>query len=129
MKLISYFCGMIEEQQDILRELFLTEEFQEFYDSQPLKVQEKFDYVMNIIRREQVLTEKFVKYLKNFDIYEMRVGLGNNEYRSIMFAVDHDNVMQATKVILLNGFLKKSNSDYSKQVKRAKNILKRFTTE
>ena len=46
------------------------------------------------------------------------------EYRTILFAMDHENVIQATKIILLNGFLKKSSKDYNKQVKKANNILK-----
>jgi hypothetical protein len=57
---------------------------------------------------------------------EMRVSLGFNEYRTILFAVDHENVIQSTKIILLNGFIKKSSKDYDKQVKKAINILNKL---
>lgn len=62
--------------------------------------------------------------LENTDLYELRVSLGNNEYRTILFAIDASNVIEATKIILLNGFQKKSTKDYDKQIKRAIRILK-----
>ncbi len=53
----------------------------------------------------------------------MRVSIGSNEYRTILFAIDHDNVIEARKIVLLNGFLKKSSKDYRKQIDIAKTIL------
>lgn len=60
----------------------------------------------------------------NTDLYEMRVSVGTNEYRTILFAIDHDNIIQSTRIILLNGFLKKSEKDYRKQINIAEKILK-----
>jgi hypothetical protein len=40
-----------------------------------------------------------------------------------MFSANHDNIIQATEVYILNGFLKKSTKDYSKQISKAINIL------
>ena len=40
-----------------------------------------------------------------------------NEYRTVIFTMDNENVMLATKIILLNAFLKKSTKDYKKQIK------------
>jgi len=53
----------------------------------------------------------------------MRVSVGTNEYRTKLFTIDSDNVINATKIILLNGFLKKSKKDYDKEVNRARKIL------
>ena len=53
----------------------------------------------------------------------MRVSVGTNEYRTLLFAIDHENILEASQVIMLNGFLKKSNKDYDKQIKKAINIL------
>ena len=39
------------------------------------------------------------------------------------FAIDHDNVIEARKIVLLNGFLKKSSKDYRKQIDIEKTIL------
>ncbi len=61
--------------------------------------------------------------------YEMRVSLGSNEYRSMLFAVDNDNLIEATSIILLNAFLKKSTKDYNKQIKIAERILKGLSNE
>ncbi len=54
----------------------------------------------------------------------MRVSVGNNEYRTILFAVDKPNIIESTKIVLLNGFLKKSTKEYRKQIELAQSILK-----
>lgn len=87
------------------------------------KVQEKFDYVLSIVRTERVITTKFVKRLENTELYEMRVSVATNEYRTILFAIDHDNILNATKIFVLNAFLKKSTKDYRKQIETALHIL------
>ena len=56
-------------------------------------------------------------------IFEMRVSVGTNEHRTILFAIDHVNIIQATNVILLNSFLKKDSKEYRNQIKKAINIL------
>ena len=44
----------------------------------------------------------------------------------MLFAVDNDNIILSKRILLLNGFLKKSTKDYSKQIKVAKQILEDF---
>jgi hypothetical protein len=56
----------------------------------------------------------------------MRVSIGKNEYRSVLFAIDHDNVIESTRIILLNGFLKKSTKDYKREIDKAENILNKL---
>jgi hypothetical protein len=58
------------------------------------------------------------------DLYEMRVAVGTNAYRTVLFAMDRENIMEATKIVLLNSFLKKSSSDYRKEIAAAERILK-----
>lgn len=82
-------------------------------------MQTKFKYVIDVVTTVYDISTKFVKHLNNTDLYEMRVSVGSNEYRTILFAVDKPNIIEATKIILLNGFLKKSNKDYIKQIKIA----------
>ena len=89
----------------------------------PSKVQTKFNYVMDIVTTIYDVSTKFVKHLQDTDLYEMRVSVGSNEYRTILFAIDKANVIKATQIILLNGFLKKSNKDYRKQIEIAQSIL------
>ena len=107
-----------------IRELYFSDEFVEFYSMLQDKVKVKFEHTMDIIRTEYVLSTKFVKHLENKNLYEMRVSVNTNEYRTILFAVD--NIILSKKILLLNGFLKKSTKDYSKQIKIAERILKDF---
>lgn len=41
----------------------------------------------------------------------------------ILFTIDHPNLIEATQVLLLNGFLKKSTKDYKKQIEIADKII------
>jgi hypothetical protein bfra3_10087 len=109
-----------------IRELYFSDEFTEFYEKLQDKVKAKFEHTMDIIRTEYVLNTKFVKHLENTDKIKMRVSVNFNEYRTILFAVDNDNIILSKRILLLNGFLKKSTKDYSKQIKVAKQILEDF---
>ena len=125
MYLISYLCGM-EENKEHIRDLYFSDEFWEFYHQQQDRVKQKFDYVFGIVRNEKVIATKFVKRLNGTDVYEMRVCVSTNEYRTVLFAVNNTNIMLATKILVLNAFLKKSTKDYDKQIKKALKILGGF---
>ena len=128
MSLISYICGMetTSKKDSDIRELYFSEEFLEFYNTLEDRIKTKFEHTMDIIRTEYILSTKFVKHLENTDLYEMRVSVNFNEYRTVLFAVDNDNIILSKRILLLNGFLKKSTKDYSKQIKVAKQILEDF---
>ena len=79
-----------------IRELYFSDEFVKFYDMLQDKVKAKFEHTMDVIRTEYVLSTKFVKHLENTDLYEMRVSVSTNEYRTILFAVDDDNIRMCT---------------------------------
>lgn len=120
---------MEENNGRFIRSIYWTVEFTKFYNSLSNKVKAKFDYVLGVVKTERIISTKFVKHLENTDLYEMRVSIGGNEYRTIMFTMDNDNVMLATEVTLLNAFMKKSNKDYSKQIRLAENILNGISHE
>ena len=79
---------------------------------------------MNVVATVYNVTTKFIKHLENTDLYEMRVSVGNNEFRTLLFAIDHDNFIEAKNIILLNGFLKKDSKGYKRQIEIAQTILK-----
>jgi len=106
-----------------VRQLYFSDEFWEFYNRQSYNVRRKFDYVISIVRTEKVITTKFVKHLEDTDLYEMRVSVGYNEYRTILFAIDNDNIISARKIFVLNAFLKKATKDYKRQIEIAIKIL------
>ena len=107
-----------------MREIYFSDEFWEFYNKQDTKVQIKFDYVLEIIRTERIITTKFLKHLENTELYEMRVSVSRNEYRTILFSIDNENILSASRIFVLNAFVKKSTKDYKKQIDIAYNILK-----
>jgi hypothetical protein len=108
-----------------MRTLFKTSAFNDYYSTLPAQVQEKIEHVINILSQQKVVNSKFVKKLENTDYYELRIST-DNEYRFILFAVDHPNIIEATQVILMNGFIKKSSKDYKKQIKIAERIIQEF---
>lgn len=104
------------------RELILTTEYNEFLSKSSTRVKVKLAYLTNYLMTEPVLSKKFVKKLVNTPFYELRVSV-DNEIRVILFSVGYDNINQAEQIILLNGFIKKGTKDYSKELKKALNIL------
>lgn len=95
-----------------------------FFNDLPEKVKVKFDYALQMAQTEKVLPAKLVKKLTGTDFYEMRVSVGSNEYRTVLFAIDKANIIESTKILLLNGFIKKSTKDYKKQIEKAEKVLK-----
>ena len=122
---MSYICAMksVEGKITDIRTIFRTEEFEEFYNSLNTRVKDKFEYTFGLVQTVYALPVKYVKHLERTDLYEMRVSVGSNEYRTVLFAIDNRNVILSTKIILLNGFLKKSTKDYDKQIAKAVRIL------
>ncbi|WP_028910917.1 type II toxin-antitoxin system RelE/ParE family toxin [Prevotella sp. AGR2160] len=112
-----------------IRETLHSPEYDEYYSSLPENVQDKYDYVEDIIRTIRVVNRKFIKRLEGTDFYEARVSLGSNEYRTIVFSIDADNFMEAEQVLLLNSFLKKSSKQYKKEIRIAEKILNRYKEE
>jgi mRNA-degrading endonuclease RelE of RelBE toxin-antitoxin system len=108
-----------------IRSILYTDEFKEFYNSLDERTKDKYAECLKILESVYVLSTKFVKKLVGIDenLYELRVSVGYNEYRSMLFSANHDNIIQATEVFVLSGFLKKSTKDYDKQIKKAIKIL------
>ena len=105
-----------------MRTLMRSAEFDEFYNSLPENVQNKVKYALNIIAEVKVVNTKLVKKLVETDFYELRISVGN-EYRVILFTIDHENFIEAEQILLLNGFMKKSVKDYKKEIQKAEQIL------
>ena len=108
-----------------MREIEITQECLNFIDSQPKRVIKKFFQLIEVIGEVKIVNTNFVKKILTTHFYELRIKAGN-EYRIIMFAVDHINFSECTKVICLNGFHKKSNKDYKKAINQAEKILKDY---
>jgi hypothetical protein len=108
-----------------MREIDITEKCLDFIDGQGERVSNKFFQLIEIIGEVKIVHVNFVKKLKNTRFYELRIKAGN-EYRVIIFAIDHLNFSECTQAVCLNGFMKKSNKDYVKAIKEAEKILDEY---
>ena len=108
-----------------IRKVVHTDDFDEYYNSLDKRVAAKYDEAIFYLETIYILSTKFVKKLEGADtgMFEMRVSVGTNEHRTILFAIDHENIIQAKTVILVNGFLKKDSKEYKRHIKKAINIL------
>jgi phage-related protein len=95
--------------------------FGDFYDSQELKVQEKIEYVLDLIRFERQVPKKFFKSLENTDgIYEVRVITTFKSIRIFCF-FDDGNI-----IILANCLVKKTQKTPKKDIKLAERLKKEY---
>ena len=107
-----------------VRTVYYSKEFKQFFDGLDTRIREKYIWTIQMTETVLVLPTKYVKKLEGTEFYEMRVSVGYNEYRTVLFAIDSDNFVKATGIYLLNSFLKKSVKDYKKQIEIAKKIMK-----
>jgi len=98
--------------------------FIDFYKEQDNKVQEKIEYVLDLIRYEKRVPIKFLKFLVSTDgIYEIRV---ITTYRSIRILCFFDN---GELVVLTNCFVKKTQKTPRKEIRLAEKIKKEYLNE
>ncbi len=118
-----YICNMKRE-----RIIYKTPEYETFCNSLDDIIVKKINYLETILRRSTVVSGKVAKKLVNTDLYELRILL-NNQYRVLFFTVDSEDLNQATELLFLCGFIKKSTKDYKKHVNKATKILEQWTDE
>ncbi|WP_027003638.1 type II toxin-antitoxin system RelE/ParE family toxin [Hugenholtzia roseola] len=104
--------------------VFYEEHFSEFYDSQSEKVQEKIDYVLNLIAYVERVPEKFLKHLEGTEgLYEIRVKFSSDIFRFFCF-FDEEKL-----VIVLHGFQKKTQKTPKNEIKKAEVLKQKYLTE
>ena len=86
------------------------------------KEQEKVQYGLLLLKTQDRLSKKFVKYIKD-GIYELRTEYGGNIYR-VFFIFDDGNV-----VMLFNGFQKKTQKTPEKEINKAIQLKKEYYAE
>ncbi len=95
--------------------------FVDFYRSQEPKIQEKIEYVLDLVRFERQVPKKFFKSLENTDgIYEVRVITAFKSIRILCF-FDDGNL-----VVLANCFVKKTQKTPRKEIKLAEKLKKEY---
>ncbi|MDO6739497.1 type II toxin-antitoxin system RelE/ParE family toxin [Wenyingzhuangia sp. 2_MG-2023] len=111
-----------------MRDIDITEECLEFIDKQDKRVSLKFFQLLEVIGEVKVVNSNFLKKLQSTQFYELRIKAGN-EYRIVIFAIDHLNFAECSKAVCLYGFQKKSTKDYNKAIKQAEKILVEYLKE
>lgn len=111
------------------RELIYSPEYKAYLETVDGRTAEKFAYVEAVMRTIKVVSSKFVKRLEGTDLYEARISVGPNEHRTIVFAIDAETFVKATRLLMLNTFLKKSTKDYKQNIATARKILDRYKRE
>lgn len=100
------------------------ENFVKFYKSQDKKVQEKIEYVVDMIRFEKQVPIKFFKYLDDTDsLYEIRV---ITTFKSIRILCFFD---KGELVVLTNCFLKKTQKTPKKEIQIAERLKMQYMNE
>ena len=79
-------------------------------------------YVIDVLKTQERVSEKFVKHLGD-GIYELRAEHAGNIYR-VFFIFDDDSI-----VMLFNGFHKKSQKTPRKEINLAKKIRNEYINE
>jgi len=95
-----------------------------FYENQDYKIQEKIEYVLDLVRFERQVPKKFYKLLENTDgIWEIRVITTFKSIRILCFQDKGD------LVVLTNCFLKKTQKTPRKEIKMAERLKKDYLKE
>ena len=94
-----------------------------YFASLDLRTRGKYDYAIQLMQTQKIVSEKFVKKIQNTEFYEVRISISTNEHRTMLVTTDNPNFMEATKVVLLNSFLKKDNKQYRQEIKKARTII------
>lgn len=90
-----------------------------FYRSLESGAQKKIDYVLDTLKTQDRVSEKFVKFIKD-GLYEIRASHNGNIYRAF-FIFDEGNI-----VMLFNGFQKKTQKTPSKEIEKALELKKEY---
>jgi len=98
--------------------------FVDFYKMQESKVQEKIEYVFDLVRFEKQIPGKFFKILKNTDgIYEIRVITTMKSIRILCF------FDKGELIVLTNCFIKKSQKTPKKEIRMAEKLKREYLSE
>ena len=98
--------------------------FSEFYEPLDIKTKKKVNYIFNIVRELDRIPEQYFKHLEGTDaLYEIRIKLSSNIYRVICF-FDRGNL-----VVLLNGFVKKTQKTPKNEIELAEKLKKEYYYE
>lgn len=108
-----------------MREVILYKRyFDEFFDKQRRKVQEKIYWTINLIKQLRKIPDVYLKRIEDQKgLYEIRVQHAGDAFRIFCFFDD------GNMIILLNGFQKKSQKTPRNEIEKALKIRREYYAE
>ncbi len=101
--------------------IFYGEYFIDFYKELDLKVKQKVQYVLELIKQVDRVPEKFLSPLTGYEgLYEIRIEYQSNIYR-IFCCFDEGKL-----IVLFNGFQKKTKKTPMNELEKAMRIKKEY---
>jgi phage-related protein len=98
--------------------------FEDFLMGQPKKVQDKIYKIVEAIETFERIPANYLKFIEGTKgLYEARIQLGSDIWRVFCF------FDQGKLVILLNGFIKKSQKTTRKEIDKALGLMSNYYTE
>jgi phage-related protein len=102
------------------REVYMFKNyFLQFYHEQQPEVRAKIKWVLNILRDVDLISEKYLKHIRD-GVFEVRAGLGKNIFR-IFCCFEEGNI-----IVLFHGFQKKTAQTPSREIEKALRIHKEY---
>lgn len=96
---------------------------EDFLDSLSPKAVAKILWVLRLVKQLDQIPKEYFKKLKNKDdLWEVRIGHGNNEYRILGFWWNKQFI------VLTNGFAKKTRKTPKQEIKLASNRKQDYLT-
>lgn len=96
----------------------------DFFEKLKPEVRRKFNWTLQLIATVERVPVKFFKYLHDTDgLYEIRIEVGTDIYRVFCF-FDDGNL-----IVLINGFIKKSQKTSRKEMILAQKLKKQYFNE
>jgi len=109
-----------------MKEIYISEECEKYIlEESSVRVQNKFKYLLEVLEEHNIIHTSFVEKLTNTKYYELKIK-AENQIIIIIFTIDNENFNSATQIILLNGFLKRTNKDYRKAIMIADKLLLKY---
>ena len=99
--------------------LYYKDYFVSFYRSLDVGAQKKIDYVLAMLKIQERVNERFVKFIRD-GIYEIRASHNGNIYRAF-FIFDEGNI-----VMLFHGFQKKTQKTPESEITKALKLKQEY---
>jgi len=101
--------------------IFHGDYFFDFYKELDIKVKQKIQYVLELIKQVDRVPEKFLSLMTGYDgLYEIRIEYQSNIYR-VFCCFDEGKL-----VVLFNGFQKKTQKTPVNEIEKAMRIKKEY---